>query len=430
VMHAHRLRSDHILSVALLLGAACLGSIDTARKPVMRSYSLAALAGVAVTFKYTAASILAAQLLAFTARGPRNPKLFRELAQLIGVACMFSFFASPFLWLDLPTSLRDMAWEASKKGSWNPAASLWKITTVLRYGFGELGFLSITALASVGMVNAIRAGWANAATAVAQATKTTSNAAALILGIYLSSTLLASSWNATWMAPIIPLITLLLVEQFRSLQTADDSEPSRRAATRTIRPLILAAITTSIILTQIGEVQTIAAFRNARTTIASAEAWLAANLEPESRVLLWQPQGEQDGFFPRVRVPGIRLYRVNEADSIERICQGDQGTAFETQKHLREENCYPRPRIRSQPTNISQPDISQIDYIVVSSRKAPSSQVLGEVLKSAQPAAEFTRPTIKPRLSYPPPTNFPHGDYASWVNLQIYRVEGVSHSHP
>lgn len=421
VMHAHRLRCDHILTLALLVGAAGLSTISHAQNSRLRSYGVTAIAGVAITFKYTAVCILVSELMALGARGPGNRRLLRDLGLVVLVACIATFIASPFLWLDLPSALRDLAYEGRKGSSWNPLNSIKQIVTVLRYSFGDAGFAWIAVVALTSSWQMATGGWKRLIRDAAAATTQTTNAAVLILLTYLGSTILASSWNATWMAPIIPIITLLAVQRAQMILLTS-TQPGLAARVPGRLKLYLAiALTSSIVITQVGAYRSIANMRQSVTTIEKAEAWLQEHVQTGSNILLWQPKEGKNAFFPRVRVGSVNLFRVNEAGTTEQVCQGDKGTSFSTSKPLAEESCYPRPRVR-QTTDISPANISKADYLILSSRKNLSVTITNKAGDPMKPAAIFQIPNNKFRLSYPSAENFPHGDYGTWMNIEIYRL--------
>lgn len=423
ITNANRLRCDHILTIFLLLATRALAkSIPTAKAERNQAH-IGILTGIAITYKYLAGCILVAQAAVIASLEIPLPQKLRSIARTTAFAGAASFVASPFLWLDLPQVLRDVLWEATKQNfSWNPLLSIAKIITVLRYGFSDLGCSIILIAALFGLWRLIKDGRKGLIIRLRKAGQRPYEAMILILLTYLGTTLLSTRWNATWMAPIVPFFTLILINESVHASEKLSSHPwisKRGYATNWV---LMTLILITIVSSQLSEDSSIRSMRIREPAVRQAERWIEQHIPDKSRILLWQPMPDQDGFFPRVRIQGASLLKVKPKGLPERICTGERVNRYETTKKITEEPCYPRPRIRSQLDDGHTPVLNNIDFLITSSREAPKIPIRDESGKIVTPTAIFSQPPFRRRLSYPKRDNFPEGDYGMWRHIRIYKL--------
>jgi len=66
------------------------------------------------------------------------------------------------------------------------------------------------------------------------------------------------------------------------------------------------------------------------------------------------------------------------------------------------------------------PKVQEIDFMITSSRNEAKVFSEYQANQPLKPVANFSRPNIRHRLSYPPSNSFPEGDYGMWREIQIY----------
>ena len=423
ITNANRLRSDHILTFFMLLGVLTVSKSLTATRPERRQVWSGVLSGLAITYKYLAGCILVAQVAVLATLEKPRPERCRLIFAVIRAACIASFVASPFLWLDLPRALRDVFWEATKKKTqWNPLASLETIAEVIRYGFGDLAGLILLGVAVIALWKLLRFGRAELRASVRSAGEKSYPALILILLIYLGSTMLSSRWNGAWLAPVVPFFTLILIrESLRGLALLQSlSWPPARARAAGLSLMALLVVVT--VASQLSDGASIRAIRSSQTVMERSEAWIEKNVPPGSRILLWQPVADQDGFFPRIRVEGATLLRLDDTGARERVCEGETIVRYETAKAITKEKCFPRPRVRSQSPDGRPPALEGLDFLITSSRLPPAVVISGASGEQIEPVADFAKPLFRQRLAYPTQAGFPEGDYGMWRHIRIYSL--------
>jgi len=407
VMHAHRARVDHLLTVFLLLGILMLIRLQTNPEP-RQANALAALTGLAITFKYTAASLLAATLASLAGREGLGRTWLRTALRLIAICALVSFIASPFLYLDWSTSLANLARETGKRSGLNPLDSLFTMVVVSRYAFSDIGALVLAAACWRGLRQLRQLPSWPSLLANRQGDPLLS--LVLVVLVYTLQTFAASTYNPTWFTPLVPMLTIVIVMQLQHL-------PGWLKG----KPWLASLLLLLIVVHQWSELRPINHWRQLPGNTTTAEHWLARHVKPGQSVLLLQAsEDDPHGRFPRIRIPGITLVVATERGGITPVCQGEQGERFNSTLPLSQEPCFPRPWFRSRTREPLQSLLNRYDWVVLSNRKPPSREDLAWLGK-LRPSLELKRPAIRQRLSYPSSNNFPHGDYGVWQEVRVYQ---------
>lgn len=417
VMSAHRLRVDHLLSLFLLIGVFLLIRMQRSqeRKP---PFGIAAVAAIAVSYKYTAAALLVDAVLSFLARWGFGRRQLWDVVRAIAVFGVVLFVCSPYLLLDWQMAWRDIAGEVGKKSGWNPLISLSMIIDICRYSFTDVGCL-LLALGGLRFVLDRRwARWQSWRDLFANSEASPLRAIAMLTVLYCLITLSASTYNATWLAPLVPMLALLLTDQARRL--SQGTGLSRKPSARFWRSLAVVVLVSSL-AGQASELHTITRMRLRPGNTALAQAWLASHVKPGQRVLLLQAAEQAGGgLYPRIAVADVQLDRVAEDGTTEPICREEGGDRYGGVGRLEAlQMCYPRPSLRSFSAQSLAHWLRTYDFVVVASDAALSAKQR-EWLAQNQPVLALPAPQIRQRLAYPVVTNFPHGDYGNWRGIHVY----------
>lgn len=408
VMHAHRARADHILTLFLLLGILMLIKLQRNHE-ARQANALAALTGLAITFKYTAASLLGATLASLAGRDGLGRNWLQTALRLIAICLLVSFIASPFLYLDWTTSLANLARETGKRGGWNPLGSLFTMVIVSRFAFSDIGALVLAGACWRGL-RQLRplASWPNL---LANRQGDPLLSLVLVTVAYSLQTFAASTYNPTWFTPLVPMLTIVIVMQLRQLPRWLGNK----------RSWVTALLLMTIVAHQWAELRPINQWRLLPGNTSTAERWLQSKVKPGQSVLLLQAsEDDPHGRFPRIRVPRTTLLIATEGGEIKPVCQGEEGDLYTSDRPLSKEACFPRPWFRTHTREPLEKLTKRYDWVVLSNRKPPSSADLAWMGK-LKPALELRRPPIQLRLSYPSSNNFPHGDYGVWQEVRIYQ---------
>lgn len=427
VMSASRLRADHLLTIFLLL--AVLGLIRMQRRcDPLTPWLLAALAGVAVTFKYLAMPILACVLLALAARDGFGRRQILTLLGLTSLFLLVVFLFSPYLFLDWRTAFADVIGETSKRNDWRPLLAVGRIVAACRYAFSSVGFVLLVLACLRGIRHWFLIGlprWKPLVAWLANRGGDPWISMTLLTVIYMLQTLSASSYNVTWLAPVVPMLTLAVFRQLRDgwrmCRTWSGNQWLAQSGSFLALVLMVAMLSQQAL-----EWRLISKMRSLPGITAVAQSWLSSHVKPGDRVLFMQASGrEAIGFFPRIAVRDVELHAWSESGSVGRVCPGEQGDGFETTGRLLEAmECYPRPFMRSfQPAPLLEL-VKKYDFVVLTS-VARIEAVDQRIFAGTRPILQLSRPPIVSLRDYPQAYNFPHGDYGNWREIRIYARSGL-----
>jgi len=420
ILYGHRGRADHILSLILVLAVAALIALQ--RQPGRRGITrLALLTGLGITFKYSAGGVLLAGLAALAARCGLGRAGLRRLALLAGLTLLVTVVASPFLFLDWRASLSGLSGEVTKQGGWTPHHNLIRTAQVLLYAYHPAGAGLLALGAGRGLLACWRGGPAGLRRLVANPEGALLPALVLVGLVQTMPVLLASAFSPTWLGPLVPLCTLVIVSQLAWLWRRLRSWGTGPALLATALPLL------AMVAQQLPDVALLRWIRQQpQPTTARAEAWLASRLRPGQRVLLLQGSFKSREVFPRVRVPGVVLLAATDAGPIQIVCPGERGDRFALEGSLIHDVCYPRPFLRSLSRRPLVELLHDHDAIVVASSN-PLTPDISAWLDAVPAAAVFRRPT--PPGGRPSPildTVYSHGDFGVWTEVRVYLRQGVS----
>jgi hypothetical protein len=296
IEYSQIIRTDMHASVFMLLCVLC--AIDIARTGRLRAYLLAGLCvGLATATKWPGAVIALSPIGAGLYRmwsdrsGAR-----RQVVYLIafGAAAIVSLFAaSPYLLLDYPTVLRNLAGEArplhpGSTGGGFVANLNWYVAGPLATSLGAVGLV----LAATGALWApIR--YRLLAFAVLPG-------ALLFLIVICSQTLL---WER-WLVPLLPFVALLMA--FALCRLAD------QLRIRTARPMKYTELV-AVLLLAIPMVHTahLEATERKHDTRQMASAWVRGHVAPGSTILL------EDAAFDLIQGPWRFLFPLGSAGCVD-----------------------------------------------------------------------------------------------------------------
>lgn len=202
IEYSQIIRTDVQASVFMLLGT--LSAIAIAQDERRRDYVLAGICvGLACATKWPAAMILASPLCAGLMRWRRERGMPVDLALLGLVSVATLFLASPYLLLDYPTVLQDLAGEArpvhpGATGAGFLANLAWYVSHPLLRSLGAGGLL-LAALGLAGMARDTRIRWAVLPACLA------------FLVLICSQALL---WER-WIVPLLPFAALAMAYALR-----------------------------------------------------------------------------------------------------------------------------------------------------------------------------------------------------------------------
>lgn len=412
-MHAHRARADHLLTIALLAGAWLLLRLQT-KPSAQRAVLLSAFTGVAVTFKYSAASLMISWLISLVASGGMNWRSLVRCLKLVAIAACSAIIASPFLLLSWHEAWGGLGSEIVKDSTWEPHLNALLLINVLRYSLSALGVIILSIAAIRGLHHCWRVGPRGVQLMLANPVGNPVSSLSLVYIVYILGTFMASTYNATWLAPATPFLSIILMLELRNLQEYMD---------RRWRPvsgqIVVACLIGLMAWNQLNKLHSVSSMRQLPGTTSAAEAWLRMNVHPGDSVLLLQPtEAKEPAHFPRIQVPGVEIFISDQLGSITRVCQGEQGSHYATSLSLLSEPCYPRPIFRS----ISGQSLEQLsqrfDFVIYSNRLLlPKSKVVASLREFE--IKSFTPPPSKVMLGYSE-NPFPQGDAGAWSAIQIF----------
>jgi len=289
IEYSQIIRTDMHVSVFMLLCILC--AIDIAQTGRLRAYLLAGLCvGLACATKWPGAVIALSPVCAGLIRAAKERKAPRrqfEYLALFGVAAIAALLvASPFLLLDYPTVLRNLAGEArplhpgATAGGFGANMS-WYIAGPLRVSLGVAGL----AFAALGTFWALR----NRLFAFAVLP-----GALLFLAVICSQSLL---WER-WLVPLLPFVALLMAFGIHGLGQ--------------IRPLGL-FMPVVVVLLAIPMMRTARAeaIERSNDTRQMASAWVQVHVAPGSAILL------EDAAFDLIRGPWRFLFPLGSAGCVD-----------------------------------------------------------------------------------------------------------------
>jgi len=296
IEYSQIIRTDMHVSVFMLLCVLC--AIDIARTGRLRSYLLAGICvGLACATKWPGAVVALSPIGAGLYRiyGDRRDAR-RQLVFLMafGLAAIVSLFlASPYLLLDYPTVLRNLAGEARPL---HPGATgggffsnlVWYVTGPLATSLGIAGLV-------LAVTGAIWAPIRNRLLAFAVLP-----GAALFLIVICSQTLL---WER-WLVPLLPFVALLMA--FALCGLADQMRIRLARPLKYIEPLAVLLIAIPMVHTASLE----ATERN-NDTRQMASAWVRAHVPSGSTVLL------EDAAFDLIQGPWRFLFPLGSAGCVD-----------------------------------------------------------------------------------------------------------------
>jgi 4-amino-4-deoxy-L-arabinose transferase-like glycosyltransferase len=205
IEYSQIIRTDVQASVFMLMGA--LSAIAIARDGRRRDHVLAGICvGLACATKWPAAIVLVGPLCAALPWLRRDRAALRNIALLIAVSVATLLLVSPYLLLDYPTVLRDLAGEARPR---HPGAT----------GFGFLGnlawYISYPLLRSLGWAGLILAGLG-----LVMMTIRDVRARMAIVPVCLAFLVLICAQSLIWERWIVPLLPFAALAMAYALRTA------------------------------------------------------------------------------------------------------------------------------------------------------------------------------------------------------------------
>jgi len=424
ITHANRLRADHILTIVLLVGTTFIARTYKENRLDIDSMKLGIVAGIGITYKYLAGSLLLAEVLAICGTRASTKCKVKAIQKMMIWCATTSFVMSPYMWLDISQVVRDLAWEATKKKfDWNPIRSLEQINDALRYSFGEIATIVFVIIIIIYLIALIAKTFKiinGDKDSLSKELNPGYDAVTIVLICYLGITLLSTrGWNATWLVPITPMISTIIVYQTSRISLPFNFQITTNS-NRTARVIATCIIGGSVIANNYQAIIDIYQVRSIVPSMEVAERWIMNNIPTGSKILLWQPESDQDGLFPKIKDDQAVLYAFNENGTVRRICDVDYRSEKEVSV-TSQASCYPRPRVRSQLGETAKPVISGIDYIITSSRGNSGETLIRLGAFTLSKENEFNRPVYQQIRSYPRQDNFPHGDYGMWRSIKIYK---------
>ena len=417
VTHAHRARADHLLTLLLLLSTLLL--INILRNNQKGFWKLAFLAGIALTFKYLAASILLSLTIAiFYFKGISKNSIISTLFMII---CFFSaiILTSPYLVLDSGSALSGLLSEVAKPTIWEPQLILTKFFKILIYSFSSLGVFSLLTYVLFKLVEVSKKE-INKSTFLSLKVSAIPETSLLIIYIpFITGGFFANTYNSTWLAPALPFLSITLILSIREFASIIFVN------SKMFRRLFLIVIISTIIINQAIKTRSINSMRAMQGTTVEAEEWLIKNINPGDSILLLQPQNIPEAFgFPRLTKTAAQIFIVNENNEHLQVCKISANNYLANYPHtsLRHLPCYPRPVFSSKSNTSLSNLLMKYDYIITSERfSLPSEE---KILANSSPnlVAEFLPPFGVVKLIYSP-NPFPQGDSGVWSSIRIYKSD-------
>ena len=415
VIHAHRARADHVLTLALLIATLLLINIQENKQK--GAWKLAAFAGVAVTYKYSAASILLSPLIAlFCLKGFSRTTLTRTSFVL---ACFFLaiFISSPYLILDWKSAFGGLYGEVSKQSIWQPHLSIVKLFKILLYSLSSFGILLLMTNSINRLITISKTREKKSHSRQPDKVSIATNSLLLIYLPFVAGGFFASTYNSTWLSPALPAFSIFLAWSIKSLckfMLVDGNIFKR------IFGILFIFL---IFIDQTMKTRGLHLMRQMKGTSMEAEEWLAQNIDPGESVLFLQPQETYEAAgFPRLFGTGADIFIIDKNSDHYPVCKlsPHDYLAKNPQALLINMPCYPRPVFTSQSKNSISELLKKYDYIVTSMRVSlPDKDELNE--KTApSPVAEFIPPRGIVDLGYSL-NPFPQGDSGAWSSIRIYK---------
>ncbi|ABM79320.1 ArnT family glycosyltransferase [Prochlorococcus marinus] len=414
VIHAHRARADHVLTSALLIATLLL--INILENKQKGAWRLAAFAGIALTFKYSAASILLSLIIAlFYSKGSSRPFLIR-LNFIIVVFIAAIFLSSPYLFLDWKSAFGGLYGEVSKQSIWQPHLSAIKFSKILLYSLSSLGLLSL-AIYSISRLIIIAKTRARKLYYPLNKHSIAINALLLIYLPFIAGGFFASTYNSTWLSPALPFLSILLalsIKTFCKFMLADGN---------IVKKALGILFIFSIFIDQTMKMRGVHLMRQMKGSSVEAEEWLMKNVNPGESVLLLQPRETYEAAgFPRIFRTGADIFIIDDKNHHSQVCtlSPDEYLRKNPQSLLINLPCHPRPVFVSQSKTSISELLKKYDYIVTSMRVSLMDREKVKNSSSVIPVIEFFPPRGIVNLVYSL-NPFPQGDSAVWSSIRIYK---------
>ncbi len=415
VIHSHRARADHVLTLALLIATLLLINIQENKQK--GAWKLASFAGVALTFKYSAVSILLSLLMAsFWLKGFTRAQLLRVILIL---SCFFMaiFISSPYLILDWKSALGGLYGEVSKQSTWQPHISAVKFFKILLYSLSSFGVLLMISDCAKRLIFLAKTRAAKSRSRSLSKASIAGNSMLLIYLPFVVGGFFASTYNSTWLSPAIPAFSILLALSIESICkfVLVDGNIFKR--------ILVILFVFSIFVDQTTKMRGVHLMRQMKGTSMEAEAWLAKNIDPGESVLFLQPQETYEAAgFPRLFGIGADVFIIDKNSHHSQVCKlsPHDYLAKNPQALLINMPCYPRPVFTSYSKDSIYELLKEYDYIVTSMRVSLPNKGEYNEKSAPDPVAEFIPPRGIVDLGYSL-NPFPQGDSGSWSSIRIYK---------
>lgn len=406
ITHAHRARADHLLTLILLTTGLITASTRSIKNGLV---PLAFLAGLGVTFKYLAASVLGSiQILIAIDSSQKISKKYKTSIKSLIIFSATILITSPYLYLHANKAFSHFTGEVSKQSTWNPGAAFIKFLLINAYGYSAIAGVIILILVSTiiispfGKLQRLQA-------SIPQATLTKLS---IIYIPFISIGFAASTYNSTWLTPAIPYLSICITVIMHEFYTRAPIK------IRWLKQCLIYIVIGLLITSQANKTLAIHYFRRQIGSTTESEHWLKSNEGQLQMVLLLQPSNSHDaaGSFPRFNSKEYELFIANPEGGFSRVCEisPEQWTDKNSSQHLIHTDCFPQPIFATTSNKPIEELLQQFDLVVTSKRYSGNEQY------DENSTAVFSPPTHKIKLGYSP-FNFPQGDSGAWKTINIYK---------
>lgn len=405
ITHAHRARADHILTLILLSA----GLVSGSSKPIKDSVvPLSLIAGLGITFKYLAASVLGSiQLLLTLETSLTWKQKLSKTIQSIATLGATIFIASPYLYLNANKAFGDLTGEVTKKQAWEPGAALVKFLLINSYGYSGLFgviFLVIILVIIAETICLAHTSWSSVRNAAI-------TRISIIYVPFILVGFLASTYNSTWLTPALPYLSICIAFGLRTFlgERSTSFSPLRRS-------LVIAA-TCILITSQVNHSWSVHQLRIQTGSKSEAELWLSKHEDQVRSVLMLQGNNTESeaAIFPRFNPKAYRLFIAQPNGEFSRVCDEPAAdwVTSNPSTHLIHTNCFPQPVFNSKSKESIDSLLNQFDLVVVSDRHKDDKS------DNSKEIASFSPPRNIVKRDYSR-ANHPQGDAGPWTTITIY----------
>ena len=410
ITHAHRGRSDNLLTLFITIIIYVLIKAQERDTEPHHLNLVFLITGLATSIKYTALGLMPTNLLWIITRKGVNANTIKKIAKLLAISLAIFMLTSPYVVFNASDSLNDILSEKTKG-----------IDSLDKYiKFGRALIKSTTWVGAIllilPIINAAGAlqkkGIKAAREFLGNQPTSAINTVMICIASYLSFTLInASTFQETWITPIVPEIMICVCAQIKNLHEQRNFFTIPGKLISAVIQIIFIAIyvPTDIEITRV---------RLQNTSIENAEQWLKSNIESGSKIALVTPNNK-NVIFPRIKSFEPKLFAFKNGEDSYRICSGELGYNYIPQKTrpYKDRDCFPRPRLNSNYAKSVEMLLGEYDAVIIASRP---SEYINYEHTTKKPTAVFTAPwrIHSENWSRNP---LPFGDYGNWSNIYVFQ---------